>query len=63
MEKSCHSHINSEINIFLGKYEALNINEFKNYFLVNKKWNSIFNSKEMLNKLSENNRLYKQYKV
>ena len=52
------------INIFfyLLPDKSCNINEFKNYFLVNKKWNSIFNSKEMLNKLSENNRLYKQYK-
>jgi hypothetical protein len=51
------------INIFffLLPDKSCNINEFKNYFLVNTKWNNIFNSKEMLNKLSENNRLSNQY--
>ena len=49
------------IGYFLLPDNSCNINEFKNYFLVNKKWNRIFNSNEMLNKLAKNNRLNKQY--
>jgi len=49
------------IGFFLLPDNSCNINEFKNYFLVNKKWNRIFNSNEMLNKLAKNNRLNKQY--
>jgi len=51
------------INIFfyLLPDQTCNINEFKHYFLVNKKWNNILNSKVIINKISENNNLYKQY--
>jgi hypothetical protein len=42
--------------------KSCNIEEFKNYFLVNKVWCKILNSNTMLCAFSQKNNLYKQYK-
>ena len=41
--------------------KSCNIEEFKNYFLVNKLWCKILNSNTMLRTFSDNNNLYQQY--
>ena len=52
----------SNIFEYLLPDKSCNINDFKNYFLVNKLWNKILNSNTMLSAFSQKNKLYKQYK-